>query len=1165
MIHKLFTPRVSRSIDTAPFSIGEQRERKRFVRHRKGSLPAFFATMLPLLLLNCLLIPPLSAQERRLPYWQDIQTTEVNREKQRTEFMTFDSREAALTKRFEESRYYRSLNGSWQFYFVESYKQLPENITDATISTEGWKTIQVPGNWEMQGFGTAIYTNHGYEFKPRNPQPPTLPEMNPVGVYRREIDIPDEWMQRDIFLNIGGAKSGLYLYVNGKEVGYNEDSKNAAEFCLNDYLKAGKNVVTLKIFRWSTGSYLECQDFWRISGIERDIYLWSQPKTHVRDFAVASTLDEACRNGIFRLAVMMKNSAEERSNVTVSYLLTDADNRTVATGEQQLSLQGNQEKEVVFDASVHTPLQWSAEAPNLYRMTVTVVQNGKVTEVIPYPVGFRRIEIREHTGKEGRTQRLFLVNGQPVKLKGVNIHETNPKTGHYVPEAVMRKDFELMKRHNINSVRLSHYPQSRRFYELCDEYGLYVYDEANIESHGMYYDLRRGGTLGNNPEWLKPHLYRTENMFLRNRNHPCVTIWSLGNEAGNGYNFYKAYLLLKEADKTLMNRPVNYERALWEWNSDMYVPQYPSAAWLEEVGKRGSDRPVVPSEYSHAMGNSNGNLALQWEAIYRYDNLQGGYIWDWVDQGMDATDEKGVHFWKYGGDYGKDMPSDGNFLCNGIVNPDRNPHPAMAEVKYAYQNFGFETVDLSKGLFKVTNRFYFNDSKGYRISYTLTQNGEKVKSGTLPLVLAPQEEKEVMIAYADALKAAKGECFLNFEVTQLHADKLIPAGHVVASEQFRLPVTATRKPYRSPASAPLKISESDGKITVSSPVVTFKVDKKSGTATSYKVRGTEYFNEGYGIRPNFWRAPNDNDYGNGAPYRLQVWKKSGRDLNMIEATAVKEGEKAIVTTTYLLAAGNPYTIAYTIHPSGVVKVAVHFTSTALEAVRAETSESERLATFSPEATNARKASSELTVPRIGVRFRLPVALHRVTYFGRGPEENYIDRAAGSHVGRYTTTAEAMYYPYVRPQENGHRTDTRWAAFTNGAKGVLVVADSTIGFNALRNSVEDFDAEENKNRPYQWNNFYPDEVGDKSYEIRRNGWESAENRQPRQTHINDIVPRNYVEVCIDMKQQGVAGYNSWGDRPLPQYSIPANRDYRWGFTLVPVNSKAEIAEKSLLAY
>jgi beta-galactosidase len=551
----------------------------------------------------------LHAEDTKLPYWKDIQTVAVNKEYPRTAFMTYDNRNQALTGEYENSPYYKLLNGTWNFYYADAYKDLPANIEqpDANIA---WKEIKVPGNWEVQGYGVAIYTNHGYEFKPRNPQPPQLPETNPVGVYQRDIEIPADWDGRDIFLRLEGAKSGVYVYVNGQEVGYSEDSKNPAEFLINNYLKPGKNSLVIKIFRWSTGSYLECQDFWRMSGIERDVFLFSQPKTHIKDFNVVSTLDDTYKNGIFKLNVDVTNHTAANKEVTVAYELLDAAKKVVAEGNTPCPVTADGQKSISFEAALSNVKTWTSEHPNLYRLLISLKDGEKTSEIIPYTVGFRRFEIKptDQIAENGKPYVCLFVNGQPIKLKGVNIHEHNPETGHYVPEELMRKDFTLMKQNNINSVRLCHYPQDRKFYELCDEYGIYVYDEANIESHGMYYNLSRGGTLGNHPEWLKPHMDRTINMYERNKNHPSVAIWSLGNEAGNGYNFYQTYLWLKEREVKGMNRPVNYERALWEWNTDMYVPQYPSAAWLEEIGKKGSDRPIAPSEYSHAMGNSNGSM-----------------------------------------------------------------------------------------------------------------------------------------------------------------------------------------------------------------------------------------------------------------------------------------------------------------------------------------------------------------------------------------------------------------------------------------------------------------------------------------------------------------------------------------------------------------------------
>ena len=1103
-------------------------------------LSNYFSKALISIALVCLVTSTWAQQP--LPYWQDIQTVSVNKEPARTAFMTYENRTQALTQDYANSPYFLLLNGIWNFYYVDAYKNLPVGIEQPGANI-AWTDIKVPGNWEVQGHGTAIYTNHGYEWKPRNPQPPQLPEANPVGVYQRDFEIPAHWNGRDIYLSLDGAKSGVYVYVNGKEVGYSEDSKNTAEFKLNKYLKEGKNSLVLKIFRWSTGSYLECQDFWRISGIERDVFLFSQPKNHIRDFQVVSTLDNTYKNGIFKLATAVQTESLQ-NDLSLSYELLDAQGNTVAKGTQK-----NDKINQIFEAEIPNVKTWTSEHPNLYQLLITLKEGNKVTEVIPYKVGFRRFEIKEieEKAENGKPYVCFFVNGQPIKLKGVNIHEHNPETGHYVTEELMRKDFELMKQHNINTVRLCHYPQSNKFYELCNELGLYVYDEANIESHGMYYNLRKGGTLGNNPEWLKPHMYRTINMYERNKNHPSIAIWSLGNEAGNGYNFYQTYLFLKEKETGAlgMNRPVNYERALWEWNTDMYVPQYPDAKWLETIGKKGSDRPVVPSEYSHAMGNSNGNISAQWEAIYKYPNLQGGYIWDWVDQGLLQKDENGREYWAYGGDFGVDMPSDGNFLCNGIIAPDRTPHPAMTEVKYAYQNVGFEAIDLASGKFLIKNRFYFTNLRKHQINYAVKANGKVIRKGKTFLDIEPQSSQEFNVNLAGLQAKTGTEYFVNFWVTTTEPEILIPAGHEIASEQFRLPIEPLAIAEHK-ASGKTNVTTEGDEVKVSSSKMQFVFNKKSGLVTSYKVNGTEYFSEGFGIQPNFWRAPNDNDYGNGQPKREQIWKQSSKNFQVVDVITLSEGNNTILTANYLLTAGNLYIVKYTIYPDGVVHSDITFTSTEMEEGKTEVSEATLMATFSPGQEEARRAASKLVVPRIGVRFRLPADMNQVEYFGRGPGENYVDRQAGSFVDLYRTTADAMYTNnYVRPQENGHRTDTRWVTLSRkNGKGLKIVADQTIGFNALRNSVEDFDSEETINRPRQWNNFTPEEITNRTEE-------KAKNVLRRMTHVNDITPRNFVEVCIDMKQQGVAGFDSWGDRPLPEHSLPANQEYHWGFTLIPM--------------
>ena len=950
--------------------------------------------------------------------------------------------------------------------------------------------------------------------------------------YQREFTLDPSWKNKSTILHFGAVDYECQVWVNNRLVGTHKGGNNPFSFDITKYLKkSGPQSIEVAVTdptdteSISRGKQqLNQEGIWYtpVSGIWQTVWLEAVNKTYIRQVLPSTDI--------------------ERKSVKLAFDIIGA--------------KGNEEVKI----EVPNVKTWTSEHPNLYKLLMYIKDGDKFTEIVPFNVGFRRIEIKpiEQKAANGKPYVCLFINGQPLKLKGVNIHEHNPATGHYVTEELMRRDFELMKQHNLNSVRLCHYPQDRCFYELCDEYGLYVYDEANIESHGMYYDLRKGGSLGNNPEWLKPHMDRTINMFERNKNYPSVTFWSLGNEAGNGYNFYQTYLWVKEADKNIMARPVNYERAQWEWNSDMYVPQYPGASWLENTGKNGSDRPVAPSEYAHAMGNSTGNLWGQWQAIYKYPNLQGGYIWDWVDQGLLQKDKNGREYWAYGGDFGVNAPSDGNFLCNGLVNPDRGPHPAMAEVKYVHQNVGFEAIDAASGKFRITNRFYFTNLKKYQIHYSVLSNNKTIKSGKVSLDIAPQASKEFTVP-VNGLKSQPGtEYFVNFSVTTVEPEPLIPAGYEIAYDQFQLPIQAEKRIYKANGPA-LTTATSGDELTVSSSKVNFVFNKKSGLVTSYKVDGTEYFKDGFGIQPNFWRAPNDNDYGNGAPKRLQVWKQSSKNFHVTDVNMTTENKVVLLKATYLLAAGNLYVVTYRIYPSGIVNVSAQFTSTDMQAAETEVSEATRMATFTPGSDAARKAASKLEVPRIGVRFRLPAQMNNVQYFGRGPEENYIDRNHGTLVGVYKTTADKMYFNYVRPQENGHHTDTRWIALSpDKGNGLAIVADSLIGFNALRNSIEDFDSEEALPHPYQWNNFSPEEVANHDEK-------AARNVLRRMHHVNDITPRDFVEVCVDMKQQGVGGYDSWGARPEPFHQIPANRDYSWGFTLVPVRSASQANEVAKYDY
>ena len=919
------------------------------------------------------------------PYHLDIDMTGVNAQTQRTEVVFYPTEADALARHFEQSPNYLDLNGEWDFAYCENDRQEPV-----------WTKIRVPGNWEVQGFGTAIYVNQPYEFAPKNPQPPMIPEENPVGYYRKTFTLPENWAGREVYLNLCGAKSGVYVHVNGSEAGYSEDSKDLARFDITTLLKDGENILELKIYRWSTGSYLECQDFWRLSGIERDVYLSTEKVRRNFDFEVVSTFGEDLKDGQFRLTV--------HDGGVFSYKLLDKDGSAVLVG-------GNAEAEekAVFEGIVPNARKWSAETPELYTLLMCV--DGEWTR---FNVGFRRLEITT-LEQDGRTFPVFLVNGQPVKFKGVNTHEHDPATGHYVTRELVLEDLRLMKQMNINAIRTCHYPQPRYFYELCDSLGFYVYDEANVESHGMGYNLDR--TLGNNPAWYAKHIDRIMNLYRRTANYPCVTILSLGNEAGNGVNFYRAYEVLKELEKDGQNRPVCYERAEYEWNTDMIVPQYPGAAWFRKMGENGSDRPVVPSEYAHAMGNSTGSLDLQWDAIYQWPNLQGGFIWDWVDQGLLEHDAEGRAYFTYGGDYGENAPTDDNFCCNGIVNPDRNPHPACAEVRHVYQDIKVSAENPASGLFTVTNRFYFKTLEGYVLNWKVEADGKVVRKGSAALSTGPQQSEEIQVKLPRFRK--KKTYYIRFEAIPAADMPLLPAGTVVATDQFLLSQGTKTRTYKMTAKG-VTAEDGEGTAVLRAGKTELVFDKEKGYVTRYTVKGKDMIDSEFGIRPNFWRGPVDNDNGDNMPKRAAAWKQASQEFD----AAVTLGEGSL-TVTYTLPQGGTYEVLYTLDRKGVLKV-----EAALKGCRIP----------------------DLEIPRVGLRFRLPASADTFKYFGRGPQENYQDRFSGTDISLYESSAEKECYPYVRPQEAGHHTDCSWLQIG----GMDIVGSPVLEFNALRCSVEDLD-------------------------------------------------------------------------------------------------------------
>lgn len=1020
-----------------------------------------------------------------LPAHLDVNTCSINAQTQRTETVFFASEAQALSSRMEDSPWYLDLNGKWDFAFFGN--GLPWQDEAVPAGAE-WKSITVPGNWERQGYGTAIYRNVPYEFSVDRPTPPELPETNPLGIYRKSFSVPASWRGRDVYLNLCGAKSGVYVYVNGQFAGYSEDSKDLARFNVSGLLKEGDNELVLKIYRWSTGSYLECQDFWRVSGIERDVYLSSESKASegqpAFDFNVVATLDETLTDGLLSVGSSVPG---------VSFKLLDKDGSTVAEGMADCRLTcGN------ADPAIRIPevRQWSAETPELY--TLLLCKDGEYTR---FDVGFRHLEIQGD---------LFLVNGKAVKFKGVNLHEHNEFTGHYTDREYIRRSLLLMREMNINAIRTCHYPQPRAFYELCDSLGFYVYDEANIESHGMGYGPE---SLAHDPQWYPKHQDRVLNMYYRTRNYPCVTILSLGNEAGHGVNFENCYRELKSRETAGQNRPVVYERAQHTEFSDFLNPMYPDAKWFEEKGQNPVGKPVVPCEYAHAMGNSTGSIDLQWSHIYRYDNLQGGFIWDWIDQGFAEKDAKGRKYWTYGGDYGPEgLSFDYNFCCNGLVNPDLDPHPGAYEVKYIYQDVEIQPYEAEPGSWTVFNRHYFRSLEGFELRWTVFVNGKAVQEGSAPLSAEPQSSELVRPEIPDS---GEGDLWINFSVITTAPERGLPAGFEIAKEQTALRVGTALPAFRTSkdkGNSVRIVKNSKGSfVIVKSSRAKLVFDLASGWVLKYKVRGKNMIAKGYGLHPEFWRAPVDNDWGDGMPSRAGDWRIDSLILASAEAFCSEEG--GVVAANYSLPYGCSMAVRYILTPEGLLRIESAFKG-------------------NPE--------SDKDIPRIGFRTRLRACADKFSYLGLGPVENYWDRNASSFYGIWKQKASENCYPYVRPQETGHRTGCSWLKIGK----LLVESDALFEFNALRCSIEDLDIRVDAQDPSAKKKFsYP---GMTPKPVKKDGY--GRDVVEKAAHANEFVKRHYVELCIDYGMTGVGGYTSWRTRPEASRTLWAKNDYNFTFVL-----------------
>lgn len=1079
-------------------------------------------------------------QENRYSEITNPKLIQINKLPPRSSFFSFtNSADALKDDNNQKGSNFLLLNGTWKFHYTEDFHERPKTDfyqTDFNAST--WQDIQVPGNWELQGFGYPIYVNTTYEFTSPGhapfwdrPNPPFVPKkFNPTGTYRKEFDLPQEWLNQDIIISFDGVKGVSYFYINGEFLGMSKDSKLPARFNISDKAKAGKNVVAVQTHRWSDASYLECQDFWRLSGFERDVYLYTHPKLHIADFFSKAGLDTTYTHGKFSLTVDLANSAaktefnypaissdytaeeaeiiskfrelefskKNRIGANISYTILDKNLKVIASESKDVEIFNH--VSIDFKTNIKGVKKWSAEEPNLYTLNIELKDDkGKTLEATAIKIGFRTAEIKN---------KQFLINGQPVLIKGVNIHEHNEYTGHYVTEELMRKDFELFKKYNVNTARTSHYPQPELFYKLADEYGIYVIDEANIESHGMGYSIQKGGTLANNPLFLEDHLNRTKGMVERDKNHASIVTWSLGNEAGNGINTYATYQWIKERDTS---RPVQYERAELEWNTDIFCPMYHSPSSIENYANNPrSDRPLILCEYAHAMGNSLGNFIEYWDIIRKYPLLQGGCIWDWVDQGLAQTDNNGEKFWAFGGDFGpKGTPSSGNFCCNGIIFPDRSIKPHTLEMAKVYQNIWFKNFDHKKESVDIYNENFFIDLSQYDFEYEIKSNGKILKRGKINTQVQAQETKTVQLSGISKLFKPGQQTTIQFYAKQKLSKLGLPAGWIVAKDQFIVNNYPTLK--NSKPSGTVSITDNSNQLIISGKNFRVEIDSNSGIITSYKQNGVEYISDGFGPRPFFWRAPLDNDYGAGMGRRLREWREASYNTPKASdwSHSLIDGKIAVVSFNYKYEQANAtWNVKYSVSENGRIKVENRFNAT----------------------------QSELPLLfRVGMRMQLPGNFVNAEYYGRGPIENYPDRKTSMFVDRYKSSIADMHSKHIFAQENGHHVDTRWVALTQeSGAGLLFASDDIFEFNASNYMLETIDNGEN------WNNDAPRLTA------------------PEKKHINAYKAQEKVDLFIDHRMQGVGGNNSWGSWPLEQYRIvPKETDISYSFTIIPIGHSKDI--------
>lgn len=971
-----------------------------------------------------------------------------------------------------------SLDGVWKFHWVRNASERPEGIGRIDYDDAGWDRMPVPGIWELNGYGDPVYVNVGYAWRGNfENNPPHVPDAeNHVGSYRRRFTVPEQWQGRQLFLTIGSATSNVYVWINGRFVGYSEDSKLAAEFDVTSFVKPGENLIALQVFRWCDGTYLEDQDFWRMSGIARGVELTARPRAHLRDLRVTPKLDGDYRDATLEVELSGTPSVK-------GYNLTLKDPSGKRVGEP-LSIADAKKGGAHYTFEVGNPAKWSAEAPHLYTLEIEVSDGRDVTETVMQAVGFRSVEVR---GAQ------LLVNGQPVLIKGADRHEMDPLTGYHVSRERMLQDIRIMKELNINAVRTSHYPNDPQWYELCDRYGIYVVDEANVESHGMGYGDK---TLARNAAYAKAHLERNERMVLRDKNHPSVIVWSLGNEAGMGPNFEACYRWVKEYDPS---RPVQYERGIADYNdpqsascTDIFCPMYADYAWCERYCTSDPQRPLIQCEYAHAMGNSLGGFDRYWDLVRKYPVYQGGFIWDFVDQALARYERNGRVSFLYGGDFNEYDATDNSFNSNGVIAADRSYHPHAYEVQHQYQSVWTRSVDLAAGRVEVYNENFFIGLDNYRLEWKLVADGRTVRSGSVrQLDVAPQQRREVTLGFtsADFDPEAK-EILLDVAYTLERAEPLLEAGFAVARQQMVVrPYDCAGEFALGHDARPVRISrwEKGTRVEGDDWAVFFSRD---GFVNSYRVGRTELLAEGSELRPQFWRAPTENDLGAGLHVKNKVWKAPEMKLASIEA-AEQEGV-AVVTARYELPEVQArLEMTYRINGAGEMEVTEHLTATPGAAV--------------PD------------LLRYGMKMTMPARYDRIVYYGRGAHENYADRLTSAPLGLYEQQVADQYHDaYVRPQESGTKSDVRWWKMCDSSgSGLMIRSDAPFSASALPYATEDLDV----------SNF------------------------PPQQHSGTLVARDATFVNFDLKQWGLGCINSWGLLPEPEYRMPYG-DYTFRFLLIP---------------